>query len=1346
MKIWLMNILKKTLIFVMMLEMITPSQVGFASSDEILYENYANTQSDALVITKNQGLTSQIVQNAGFDSSDNPALYIHGIFTESCVSDKAGKNYTSLNFTKINNTSYKKFTVKFDFKLTENNTSIAFRGRQHNAGVATNMKLTAGKDVPANTWNRAALVMGADGIDNTYKIYLNGKEYVSGATSEESYGFAEYGWLLFLADKDQNYGIYLDNITVSAGDIGYNGETNTDITSISSNAQISDNNILYYQTINKVSDLDISSTDAQNIFYYNSSFEQISADDDITNAYAVALVSKNGLYNYYFIKEYTPNEDSDSYFKKNIKFTLNNTEQTATVKTSQYIYDISCTDAEFEIVFDQNIDQNSVKNNNVYIEDIQSSVTAYQNSIIISCSELKPLTEYKVHLNNIIFESSVADNFEFSFVTSNDNSQKSEPMSELTLQSSWQKYGNLGNLSTDENGNTASGREGYYSGVMQKIPFDTFSKLTGDKPGDSSVYNLNYNISLNKDQSSPEALKLIFKWVKEVEDSNGNLTEEYITTNDFNTTSTYSVQIDDSVAVNKDITLNIPKIINENTDNAYLKIIIQGIKEQKLSSFSDFTISNFSLKKYSKYDTINLTIDDTKTIRSVDNSILGYSFEGAYWHSDDEQAVVPEGSNQFKQEFITKLKEYTMPKIRIGGYSTNYEFWKANLGSLENRIPTYQIAPEWSNQKYWRKDIEYIGTYERLKLAEAFGGNNEIIMCANIFSALPADTDYNKKYKTPITPEFVVDNLGNINYDVLDRVTRDLLDLIAFCTVDATDTTAPRIEWAQKRVELGHPSPFNVTLWELGNELYLRGISGENYVKICNYIIEAVKKEFPDVELAVNVKPGYSDWLEYIINSLGTKINYITTHNYYGYYSISNSIAELENIETAIANSKNPNLKYLITEGGLSTFQSTYTGPSNTSLAMCTSFADYINRISKFSNLDSFQYFGSAIQLCYSNYGWKKSGSKASVTDNNEKNGVQVSGRSYWADGVIQEIPLTEFLKNNHTIGTTKSYNISYDIKFTANTTEPFEVKFEWYDNENYLITAYSRVFENYNDGEWNSITSDTKDITIPSSIENKKTAYLKISVVGAKNSGTNTYADIEIKNLNLLSTAGENLVNNQIANIYTNTALSNLMKKYSKGLNGNIILTETDNKSSNRDISTLAVKNNSTVYLFVSNLSEQQDYKININSSNQYIIKSKYTMNANDIYSERNLISDDIYEIYEEFTQGKQSLKSLNIPKHSVSVFVIENCGNKPISEQVSFEKSAVKIAGNNSSKSASLIAVFYDSNNSIINCIIKPLEENKSFEYEIPMSKEYSALKLFKWDTTTLFPLATKEIYTPH
>ena len=99
--------------------------------------------------------------------------------------------------------------------------------------------------------------------------------------------------------------------------------------------------------------------------------------------------------------------------------------------------------------------------------------------------------------------------------------------------------------------------------------------------------------------------------------------------------------------------------------------------------------------------------------------------------------------------------------------------------------------------------------------------------------------------------------------------------------------------WAMKRKEFGHPAPYNVIWFELGNEsmhgnhrvLPRRQYSAEQYAAYANATATAMRKVDPKIKLGIVMVPGpgtdvNSDWNRTVVHLAGASADFIVIHMY----------------------------------------------------------------------------------------------------------------------------------------------------------------------------------------------------------------------------------------------------------------------------------------------------------------------------------------------------------------------------------------------------------------------------------------------------------------------------------
>jgi alpha-N-arabinofuranosidase len=93
-------------------------------------------------------------------------------------------------------------------------------------------------------------------------------------------------------------------------------------------------------------------------------------------------------------------------------------------------------------------------------------------------------------------------------------------------------------------------------------------------------------------------------------------------------------------------------------------------------------------------------------------------------------------------------------------------------------------------------------------------------------------------------------------------------------------------QWAQRRRENGHPGPYRVRYWGLGNEMYgdwqVGALSAEEYVRTATRWARAIKMLDPDVVLVSCGMTGWSDWDRIVIDGMAPLAGLHSVHIYTG--------------------------------------------------------------------------------------------------------------------------------------------------------------------------------------------------------------------------------------------------------------------------------------------------------------------------------------------------------------------------------------------------------------------------------------------------------------------------------
>ncbi len=92
--------------------------------------------------------------------------------------------------------------------------------------------------------------------------------------------------------------------------------------------------------------------------------------------------------------------------------------------------------------------------------------------------------------------------------------------------------------------------------------------------------------------------------------------------------------------------------------------------------------------------------------------------------------------------------------------------------------------------------------------------------------------------------------------------------------------------WANLRRQNGHPEPYRVKYWGLGNEMYghwqIGALSAEDYVKKAVEFAKVMKWTDPSIQLVSCGESGWSDWDRIVLEGLARYVDYHSIHIYTG--------------------------------------------------------------------------------------------------------------------------------------------------------------------------------------------------------------------------------------------------------------------------------------------------------------------------------------------------------------------------------------------------------------------------------------------------------------------------------
>jgi alpha-L-arabinofuranosidase len=245
-------------------------------------------------------------------------------------------------------------------------------------------------------------------------------------------------------------------------------------------------------------------------------------------------------------------------------------------------------------------------------------------------------------------------------------------------------------------------------------------------------------------------------------------------------------------------------------------------------------------------DLISTVTDDSATLA------IGIPGGGAFWL--DKVSLLPEDHRLgWRADVVEAVRAMKPGILRFGGSSLIYYQWECGIGPREGRAP-------FLNQPWGNMEENDAGLHEFLEFCELVEA--EPLICVNSNSATLAQ----------------------------------VLDEIEYCN------GSPDSKYGRIRAEMGHPEPFRVQYWQIGNEQ-----RGEEYERTLAEYARAIRARHPDLILLASYPS------ESILRDLSAEIDYVCPH-FYEPYSPAGEDKLRRLIEQIQQTAKNPRLKLAITE------------------------------------------------------------------------------------------------------------------------------------------------------------------------------------------------------------------------------------------------------------------------------------------------------------------------------------------------------------------------------------------------------------------------------------------------
>ncbi|HUX85975.1 MAG TPA: alpha-L-arabinofuranosidase C-terminal domain-containing protein [Chloroflexota bacterium] len=236
-----------------------------------------------------------------------------------------------------------------------------------------------------------------------------------------------------------------------------------------------------------------------------------------------------------------------------------------------------------------------------------------------------------------------------------------------------------------------------------------------------------------------------------------------------------------------------------------------------------------------------IKVDLERTVGEVDRRIFGGFIEhlgrciygGIY-----EEGSPLSDEHGFRRDVLEALRPLQMPVLRWpgGNFVSNYH-WQDGIGPVEQRPCRLELA--WHSEEPNR-----FGTDEYIEYCRVLG----------------------------VEPYICV-NMGSGTMD-------EAQGWVEYC--NGTGNTY----WANLRRANGHPEPYGVKYWGLGNEMYgvwqIGALPPEDYVQKAIEFAKVMKLTDPSIQLVSCGQNGWNDWDRIVVEGLARYVDFHSIHLYTG--------------------------------------------------------------------------------------------------------------------------------------------------------------------------------------------------------------------------------------------------------------------------------------------------------------------------------------------------------------------------------------------------------------------------------------------------------------------------------
>jgi alpha-N-arabinofuranosidase len=241
-----------------------------------------------------------------------------------------------------------------------------------------------------------------------------------------------------------------------------------------------------------------------------------------------------------------------------------------------------------------------------------------------------------------------------------------------------------------------------------------------------------------------------------------------------------------------------------------------------------------------------------RVLHAVDARLFGQFMERPSWGSEigPEGSLIP-GTRELRPEAQRLIRQMQIPVVRFpGGTDVDYIDWLDMIDRVPGRPAGRPVTTGHTGNQ----------------VSNNFGYDEFLRLCEEL----------------AMQPIVVVSfREGLLSKDGPEQGAKHAASLVAYCNAEVGGKVPEALGvWPRLRAENGHPKPYGVKYWQIGNETwaFTGTVSEDQYLAALRAYIEALRAVDPTVRVIVDGQPA--ELAARVHRELGDRVAYFAVHHY----------------------------------------------------------------------------------------------------------------------------------------------------------------------------------------------------------------------------------------------------------------------------------------------------------------------------------------------------------------------------------------------------------------------------------------------------------------------------------